>query len=72
MKSELTGGRLFIDGGGIRGYSSLRILSRLMEMVAEENAKQDKLFLGTAKDEIKFISKPCDYFHHMVGTSTGG
>ncbi|KAF5368755.1 hypothetical protein D9757_010417 [Collybiopsis confluens] len=49
---------LSLDGGGVRGVSSLRILQKLMEEVAEEEHKPD--------------IKPHEYFDLMVGTSTGG
>ncbi|VUC23726.1 unnamed protein product, partial [Clonostachys rosea] len=46
---------LSLDGGGIRGLSSLIILRHLMKQVDPENPP-----------------KPCDYFHLIGGTSTGG
>uniref|UniRef100_A0A0W0FFI5 PNPLA domain-containing protein n=1 Tax=Moniliophthora roreri TaxID=221103 RepID=A0A0W0FFI5_MONRR len=49
---------LSLDGGGVRGVSSLRILKRIMEKVAELEGKAEV--------------KPYEYFDMMVGTSTGG
>ncbi|KAL2263400.1 hypothetical protein VTK26DRAFT_6942 [Humicola hyalothermophila] len=50
---------LSFDGGGVRGVSSLVIMHEIMVRIKE------KLNL----DE---IPKPCDYFHLIAGTSTGG
>lgn len=48
---------LSLDGGGVRGLSSLYILRDLMARVSgDKNA----------------IAKPCDYFDMIGGTSTGG
>ncbi|KAI9718124.1 MAG: hypothetical protein M1828_006822 [Chrysothrix sp. TS-e1954] len=61
---------LTLDGGGIRGYSSLLILKALMHEVA---FWERRLADGTAEakggeDELL----PCHYFDFMYGTSTGG
>lgn len=50
-----------IDGGGIRGLSSLYILKSIMKTI------QDKKALN-AKGPLY----PCDYFDLIGGTSTGG
>lgn len=50
-----------IDGGGVRGLSSLRILKGLMTMVNERRAET-----GLA------AVKPCQVFDLIGGTSTGG
>jgi patatin-like phospholipase/acyl hydrolase len=50
---------LTLDGGGVRGMSSLLILRELMESIGHK--------LGLAH-----IPKPCDYFDLIGGTSTGG
>lgn len=50
---------LSLDGGGVRGLSSLKILKQLMERVAV-----------TAGLDVP--PKPCDYFDMIGGTSTGG
>ena len=47
------------DGGGIRGLSELVILHEIMERV--------KMHKGLAE-----LPKPCDYFHLIGGTGTGG
>ncbi|KAK8001363.1 acyl transferase/acyl hydrolase/lysophospholipase [Apiospora marii] len=52
---------LSLDGGGIRGLSSLQILKQLMEQV---NYERDDMGLQPVK--------PCDIFDLIVGTSTGG
>lgn len=48
---------LSLDGGGVRGLSSLLILKHLMKSI-------------DFKAEIP--PKPCDYFDMIGGTSTGG
>jgi len=50
---------LALDGGGVRGLSSLLILRELMEEIARRE-KSDNTPL------------PCDYFDLIGGTSTGG
>ncbi|KAH6902475.1 acyl transferase/acyl hydrolase/lysophospholipase [Coprinopsis sp. MPI-PUGE-AT-0042] len=49
---------LSLDGGGVRGVSSLRTLRKIMEEVARMEGKD--------------VVKPCEYFDMMAGTSTGG
>ncbi|THU96161.1 FabD/lysophospholipase-like protein [Dendrothele bispora CBS 962.96] len=50
---------LSLDGGGIRGVSELIVLHEIMVRV------QDKKNLSD-------LPKPCEYFHLIGGTSTGG
>jgi hypothetical protein len=50
---------LSLDGGGIRGLSSLQILKQLMEIIGR-------------KADLESPPKPCDYFDMIGGTSTGG
>jgi patatin-like phospholipase/acyl hydrolase len=50
---------LSLDGGGVRGLSSLLILREIMEDVERR----------TEADE---TPKPCEYFDLIGGTSTGG
>ncbi|KAK4950931.1 hypothetical protein LTR10_010924 [Elasticomyces elasticus] len=51
---------LCLDGGGVRGLSSLMILETVMNQIADdEKAEVDTL-------------RPCDYFDLICGTSTGG
>lgn len=50
---------LSLDGGGVRGVSSLVILDRIMEKIQR-------------RDGLEEIPKPCDYFDMIAGTSTGG
>ena len=66
-----------VDGGGIRGYSSLLILQTLMHKVYEwerriradtpQAAFSDDDPLPDENDLL-----PCHYFDYMYGTSTGG
>jgi patatin-like phospholipase/acyl hydrolase len=46
-----------LDGGGVRGLSSLLIIKELMKMI---------------KDEDDPNPHPCQYFDMIAGTSTGG
>ncbi|KAL2213016.1 hypothetical protein CC79DRAFT_1391001 [Sarocladium strictum] len=50
---------LSLDGGGVRGLSSLYILRNLMEKI-------------NPSPEAEETPKPCDYFDMIGGTSTGG
>ncbi|OAQ60207.1 tetratricopeptide repeat domain-containing protein [Pochonia chlamydosporia 170] len=50
---------LSLDGGGVRGLSSLLILRRIMHNVKPSDSLYD-------------IAKPCEYFDMICGTSTGG
>lgn len=57
---------LALDGGGVRGLSSLLIIQRLLQEVQrimEENGQ------STADDK---PPRPCEYFDLICGTSTGG
>ena len=56
---------LSLDGGGVRGISSLYILKELMDQI--------KLKLMHDKpDEPLETLRPCDVFDLICGTSTGG
>ncbi|KAK4239690.1 hypothetical protein C8A03DRAFT_13946 [Achaetomium macrosporum] len=50
---------LSLDGGGVRGVSSLVILDEIMTKIRD--------MYGLAE-----VPKPCEFFHMMAGTSTGG
>ena len=50
---------LALDGGGVRGLSSLMILRDIMEAIQGEA-------------ETPEVPRPCDYFDLIGGTSTGG
>ena len=50
---------LALDGGGIRGVSMLLILDEIMKRV-----QKDK--------HLASLPPPCEYFHLIGGTSTGG
>jgi predicted acylesterase/phospholipase RssA len=58
---------LALDGGGVRGLSSLMVLDDLMESIAQEEKRIGK----RAKSDTTPL-KPCDYFDLIGGTSTGG
>lgn len=47
------------DGGGIRGISEAVILHEIMKRIQTELGLRD-------------LPRPCDYFHLIGGTSTGG
>ena len=49
---------LALDGGGIRGLSSLMILRDIMDEIGRKTNTENP--------------KPCDYFDLISGTSTGG
>src|SRR5277367_925188 len=49
---------LSIDGGGVRGLSSLLILRQIMDEIGRRNRTPAPL--------------PCEYFEMIGGTSTGG
>ncbi|KAF2234795.1 FabD/lysophospholipase-like protein [Viridothelium virens] len=55
---------LSLDGGGVRGYSMLIILQRLMHLTFVA-------IRGRAPERHE-IPKPCDHFDLIVGTGTGG
>ena len=57
MPSERHLNLLSLDGGGVRGLSSLMILEQLM---------------GNIDPEAEEPPKSCEYFDMIGGTSTGG
>ena len=71
---------LTLDGGGVRGLSSLFILQELMRSIREEERYLDKksrssfyspLFRSVSStDDNEYL--PCHYFDYVGGTSTGG
>lgn len=66
---------LTLDGGGIRGYSSLLILKRLMHEVAfwERKLEGEEMLDGAQPRQfVEEELRPCHYFDYMYGTSTGG
>lgn len=50
---------LSLDGGGVRGLSSLLVLRQIMEEIQRQTDAQE-------------TPRPCDYFDLIGGTSTGG
>jgi patatin-like phospholipase/acyl hydrolase len=56
---------LSLDGGGVRGISSLYILKELMAQIAREHQAENP---GAPE----LSPRPCDYFDLICGTSTGG
>lgn len=52
---------LSLDGGGVRGLSSLFVLKRIMD---SHNAARKRMG--------EMPQKPCDVFDLIGGTSTGG
>jgi hypothetical protein len=48
-----------IDGGGVKGLTSLIILQRIFRLIENETRPKEEL-------------KPCEYFDLIGGTSTGG
>jgi predicted acylesterase/phospholipase RssA len=58
---------LSLDGGGVRGLSSLLVLRDLMYAIAAEEKR-----LGRREGADFTALRPCDYFDLIGGTSTGG
>src|SRR5438045_1936921 len=56
---------LSLDGGGVRGISSLYILKELMAQVARQHRVENQ-------QSPELSPRPCDYFDLICGTSTGG
>lgn len=50
---------LSLDGGGIKGYSTLLILKRIMQSLQNQAGRQE-------------VPLPCEVFDLIAGTSTGG
>lgn len=59
MSEPLVPRVLTLDGGGVRGLSSLLILREIMEDIERR------------MDAVE-TPRPCEYFHLIGGTSTGG
>ena len=56
---------LSLDGGGVRGISSLYILKELMAQITRQHRVEHP---GSSE----LSPRPCDYFDLICGTSTGG
>ncbi|KAL9022282.1 MAG: hypothetical protein Q9185_000524 [Variospora sp. 1 TL-2023] len=78
---------LSLDGGGVRGYSSLLLLKRLMDDIAslekEINPQAGtsafsplidltSLYSDPMMEKLKNTYRPCHYFDYIGGSSTGG
>ena len=56
---------LSLDGGGVRGISSLYILKEVMAQIAREYKEENP-------NAPEIFPRPCEYFDLICGTSTGG
>ncbi|KAI4146905.1 MAG: hypothetical protein L6R39_003298 [Caloplaca ligustica] len=78
---------LSLDGGGVRGYSSLLLLKRLMDEIASMEKEIDpeagtsafsplidltSLYSDPMMKELANTYRPCHYFDYIGGSSTGG
>ncbi|KAF2759917.1 FabD/lysophospholipase-like protein [Pseudovirgaria hyperparasitica] len=67
---------LTLDGGGIRGYSTLLILLQLMREIStwERKLEREEGPIPGATSRSYAVNEllPCHYFDYMYGTSTGG
>jgi patatin-like phospholipase/acyl hydrolase len=65
MASQVPLRILCLDGGGVKGLSSLYVLKELMEQIEryEDSSRREKM---------NGILRPCDYFDLICGTGTGG
>ena len=61
---------LSLDGGGVRGLSSLYILRRIMLRIRELEAGVDG-HTTVSEDDLR-LPLPCHYFDNIIGVSTGG
>lgn len=62
---------LSLDGGGVRGLSSLYVLRRIMLRVRQLETEESWDRANVAQDSQK-LPLPCHYFDNIVGTSAGG
>ncbi|KAF8250922.1 hypothetical protein K440DRAFT_517943, partial [Wilcoxina mikolae CBS 423.85] len=60
------------DGGGIRGYSSLLIVKRVMQQVAELEGADSGISIVGIASQPQQLPLPCHYFDYIFGSSTGG
>jgi len=56
---------LSLDGGGVRGISTLYILKEIMRQIARDHDAENP-------QGPKISPLPCEYFDLICGTSTGG
>ncbi len=62
-----------VDGGGVRGLSSLLVLRELLCMVREEiDGPEDAFRRGKRSAKNTKPMEPTEVFDLVVGTSTGG
>ncbi|KAL6826712.1 ankyrin repeat-containing domain protein [Trichoderma sp. SZMC 28015] len=60
---------LCLDGGGVKGLTSLCILKEIM---TEIRVQEQGIEPGYSQPDSQLPLKPCDYFDLICGTSTGG
>jgi patatin-like phospholipase/acyl hydrolase len=65
MASQVPLRILCLDGGGVKGLSSLHILKELMEQIQRDRESSSRT-MNTSP------LRPCDYFDLICGTGTGG
>ncbi|KAI9148695.1 FabD/lysophospholipase-like protein [Paramyrothecium foliicola] len=59
---------LSLDGGGVRGLSSLYILREIMKAIKDLDERET----DGIEQQDQALPKPCNYFDFIIGTSTGG
>jgi patatin-like phospholipase/acyl hydrolase len=57
---------LSLDGGGVRGLSSLYMLKELMAQIKRQQG------IDSSNARANQLLRPCDVFDLICGTSTGG
>lgn len=60
---------LSLDGGGVKGISSMVILKRLMDRIRDV---ENQVNVEKGEPMVKDERRPVDYFDLAAGTSTGG
>lgn len=65
MTSQMPLRILCLDGGGVKGLSSLYILKELMAQIRRNKESGNR-------ERARCHLRPCDYFDLICGTGTGG